>query len=188
MKNKIFENSWAPLLAICVVACSVLALQVRAAEKKSAPVAPVSRASSPAIYRMSQLEEAKKRAASEGKPIGWIASYPEYLTPYSNLKGSGSHAATAYAIRALEKETILVFSDGRTENHQEPSIVDQALHSPNPHYTVPGVVILTPALDKIICQAPYTGDADERIKVFTEALKKIRDKDSWRAKDSGKKD
>ena len=81
-----------------------------------------------------------------------------------------------------------MFSDGRTENHQEPSIVDQALHSPNPHYTVPGVVILTPSLEKIICQVPYTGDAEERIKVFTEALKKIRDKDSWREKEPGKKD
>ena len=146
-----------------------------AAETKPATVQPL-------FYRMSQLEDAKKRAVAEGKPIGWIASYPEYLAPHENLMGNGSHAATAYAIRALQKETILIFSDARTENHQEPGIVDNALHSPNPHYTVPGVIILTPLLDKIICQAPFSSDSQERIRIFTEALKKIRDKDAWREK------
>ena len=140
----------------------------------------------PLFYRMNQLDDAKKRAVAEGKPVGWIASYPEYLAPHENLMGNGSHAATAYAIRALQKETILVFSDARTENHQEPSIVDTALHSPDPHYTVPGVIILTPSLDKVICKAPFTSDSQERVRIFTEALKKIRDKDSWREKTSQK--
>jgi hypothetical protein len=138
-------------------------------------------ADAPAIYRMDQLEEAKRRAAAEDKPIGWIASYPEYLAPYAKIRGNGSHAATAYAIRAFQNETVLVFSDARTENHHEPKIVDEALHSPNPHYTVPGVVILTPALDKVICTAPFASDAKERIRIFTEALKKIRDKNSWKS-------
>jgi hypothetical protein len=149
-----------------------------ASEKPASP--------SPLLYRMSQLEQAKQRATAEGKPIGWIASYPEYLQPYPNLLGKGSHAATAYAVRALQKETILVFSDGRTENHAEPRIVDEALHSPDPHYNIPGVIILTPSLDKIIAKIPYEADSQERIKKFTDALKKIRDKDSWRQKEPGK--
>src|SRR6185295_5139724 len=78
------------------------------------------------LYRRNQLDDAKKRAAAEGKPIAWIASAPQYLAPYNkSLMGKGSHAATAYAIRALQNDAVLVFSDSFTENHQEPQIVDQ---------------------------------------------------------------
>ena len=61
-------------------------------------------------------------------------------------------------------------------------IVDQALHSPNPHYTIPYVIILTPALDKVICKAPYAPESAERINIYTAVLKQIRDKDSWHPK------
>jgi hypothetical protein len=44
------------------------------------------------------------------------------------------------------------------------------------------VIILTPSLEKIICKVPYTADPQERIRVFTDAFKKIRDKESWQDK------
>jgi hypothetical protein len=96
--------------------------------------------------------------------------------------GPSSHAATAYAIRALQNDTILIYSESETENHQEPRIVDQELHTPNPHYTAPVVVILTPTMDKVIDKILFTADKNERIRVYTEALKKIRDKSSWEEK------
>lgn len=165
----------------CIVAVMFPILGTFGAEP--APPAKPPAPAKPTIYRLSQVEEAKKRAQAEGKPIAWIGSYPEYLEPYTKpILGRGSHAATAYAIAALQKETILVFSDGRTENHTEPAIVDQALHSPNPHYTIPYVIILTPTLDKVICKAPYAAESADRIKVYTEVLKIIRDKESWNPK------
>lgn len=130
------------------------------------------------IYRLSEVEEAKKRAIAEGKPIAWIGGVTEHLAPYANLKGKGSHAATGYAIRALQNDTILCFSDGRTENHTEPAIVDEALHSPNSKYTMPYVIILTPQLDKVICKVPYTESAETRVSYYSATLKTIRDK-SW---------
>ncbi|MEO7298981.1 MAG: hypothetical protein ABI042_10455 [Verrucomicrobiota bacterium] len=133
----------------------------------------------PLIYRMNQLEEAKKRAVAEDKPIAWIGTLTKYLAPYHNLKGQGSHAATSYAIRALQKETILIYSDGDTQNHQEPTIVDQALHSPEAHYRLPAVIILTPSLDKVIAKTFRKENADERAREFLDLLKKIRDKKSW---------
>src|SRR4051812_35337421 len=96
---------WIAAFVFCVVSGL-------AGEKQSSTLEPV-------FYRMSRLEDAKKRAVSEGKPIAWIASFPEYLAPHEKLMGKGSHAATAYAIRALQKEAVLIFSDARTENHQE---------------------------------------------------------------------
>jgi hypothetical protein len=140
----------------------------------------------PVIYRMSQLEEAKKRAIAEDRPIAWIGTATKFLAPAKNLTGKGSHSATAYAILVLQKETILIYSDAETENHQEPSIVDQALHSPEAHYRVPGVIILTPALDKVITKTFRKEDAQERAKEFAEVLKKIRDKASWHEKKSAK--
>jgi hypothetical protein len=134
------------------------------------------------VYRMSQLEDVKKRAAAEGKPIAWIGTFANTLAPFDKLMGQNSHAATAYAIRALQNDTILITSDSETENHKEPPIVDHELHTPNPHYTAPVVVILTPSLDKVIAKIPYIADSKERIRVYTEVLKKIRDKNSWQEK------
>jgi hypothetical protein len=131
------------------------------------------------VYRMSQLEEVKKRAAEEGKPIAWIGAFATNLTPYAKITGKGGHAATAYAIRALQNDTILITSDSATENHQEPTIVDHELHTPDPHYAAPVVVILTPSMDKVIDKILYTPEIQDRIRVYTMALKKIRDKASW---------
>jgi len=139
------------------------------------------------LYRMSQLEEVKKRAAEEHKPIAWIGTFAKNLAPHNNLMGSSSHAGTAYAIRALQNDTILIYSDSETENHQEPAIVDHELHTPNPHYTAPVVVILTPSLNKVIDKILHTTDSKERVRVYTEALKKVRDKSSWEEKSKEKK-
>jgi hypothetical protein len=135
------------------------------------------------LHRMSQLEDVKKRAAAEHKPIAWIGTFAKTLAPYDKPMGQSSHAATAYAIRALQNDTILIYSDAETENHKEPAIVDQELHTPNPHYTAPVVVILTPSLDKVIAKILYIPDSKERVRVYTEVLKKIRDKNSWEPKE-----
>jgi hypothetical protein len=166
-----------PLIVCSYAFASVLLLSARGygAETKAPTNAPV-------LYRMARLEEAKQRAASEGKPIAWIASQLEYLTLHPKPLAKSSHAATTYAILALQKEAIIVFSDSTTENHQEPGIVDEALHSPDPHYTIPGVIVLTPSLDRVICKVPFTPDSQVRIRVYMEVLKKIRDKDSWAKK------
>ena len=138
------------------------------------------------VYRLSQVEEVKKRAAAEGKPIAWIGTFAETLAPYDKLMGQSGHAATAYAIRALQNDAILIYSDSGTENHKEPPIVDHELHTPNPHYTAPVVVILTPSLDKVITKILYIADSHERIRAYTEALRKIRDKSSWQEKPAEK--
>jgi hypothetical protein len=144
-------------------------------------VVPVLAAPSP-VYRLSQLEEAKKRAAAESKPIAWIGTFASALEPYDKIMGQSGHAATAYAIRALQNDTILITSDSGTENHKEPAIVDHELHTPNPHYTAPVVVILTPSMDKVLAKILYIADSKERIRVYTDVLKKIRDKSSWQEK------
>jgi hypothetical protein len=164
--NRLLRAGFGP-----VVILFMLALTAGAAEQATTNSGPV-------IYRLNQVEEARQRASAEGRPIAWIGGVTEHLAPHANLKGKGSHAATAYAIRALQNDTVLCFSDGRTENHTEPAIVDQALHSPHSKYTMPYVIILTPQLDKVICKIPYTESAEARIGYYTAALKLIRER-SW---------
>ena len=101
--------------------------------------------------------------------------------------GKSSHAATAYAIRALQNDAILITSDSETENHKEPPIVDHELHTPDPHYTAPVVVILTPSLDKVIAKILFAPDSKERVRVYTDVLKKIRDKSTWEEKPKEKR-
>src|SRR3954453_16840602 len=145
MQLHFFRLSW-----YAVIASSFISFSCEAAETKPAT-------NTPAFYRLAQLDDAKKRATAEAKPIAWIASYPEYLTPHAKPMGKAPHSASTYAFLAFQKETIIVFSDARAENHQEPGIVDQALHTPEGHYTVPCVIVLIPSLEKIICKLPYTG-------------------------------
>ena len=124
---------------------------------------------------MAQLEEVKKRAAAEHKPIAWIGTFSKALVPSKNLMGKGGIAATAHAIQALQNDTILIYSDSETENHMEPAIVDRELHTPNSHYTAPVVVILTPSMDKVITKILFSPDGQERVRLYRDALEKIRE-------------
>jgi hypothetical protein len=168
MKRFHFARPFFFFLAVTILVSSIIASERR-----------------PLVFRMSQLEEAKKIAIAEDKPIAWIATANRYLVFHKNLLGKNSHSATTYAIRALQNDAIIIFSDTETENHQEPGLVNQALHTPDAHYNVPGVVILTPSLDKVITKTFYKAEPQERAKEFADVLKKIRDKKSWQKKKPG---
>jgi hypothetical protein len=134
---------------------------------------------SPAYFRLSQLGEAKAKAKAEGKAIVWIASFPGSMTPYKNLLGPGSHAATYHAYLTFYRDAVVVWSDSDSENHREPAIVDGELHSPDAHYTAPGVIALGPDLDKVIGKVFHISDGKARAAAYAELLKKVRDKASW---------
>jgi hypothetical protein len=170
------------LLLRCLALALFLILPTLAEEGK--PVVPKHGAI--AIYRIAQVEEAKKRAIAEDKPIAWIGSRDEYLAPVRNLRAKGSHAMTQYAIRALQNDCIIGFNDGFREAHQEPPIVERALREPVVHYMAPGIIIVTPSMDKVITKAFYIEDPQERVRVFTEMLKTIRDKSSWKTNSAPK--
>ena len=134
---------------------------------------------SPPYFRISQLEEAKAKAKSEGKPIVWIASVPGSMTPYKNVMGAGSHAATYHAYLTFYRDAVVVWSDSDSENHREPAIVDGELHTSDAHYTAPGVIALRPDLEKVIGKVFHISDGKQRAAAYAELLKKVRDKASW---------
>src|SRR5690349_3394508 len=86
-------------------------------------------------YRTSDLESAKQEAATAHKPIAWIASSAKIIGEAGTISNEGSGGATFHAFYALRTRTILVFEDAYAENHKVLPLVDQALHTPDPHYT-----------------------------------------------------
>lgn len=127
-----------------------------------------------AVYRLSELAQAQAEAKQEKKPIAFLATEAACLQSNDQMLGKGSDSATIHAFEALKHTTVIVFSDCRTENHQEPPIVDAALHPPEDvHYTPPKVVITDVDLTKVIHVIPYTPNPQSRQKVMAEALQKI---------------
>ena len=121
-------------------------------------------------YRMADLEQAQKQAREAKLPIAWIASSPTVLENNGKIALSNGRGATLHAFYAFSDKAVLVFQDAYAENHQGPAIVDHALHTPDPHYTPPTVVILDPELKQVLATIPYEPDFNRRTQVFQETL------------------
>ncbi|NOS68792.1 MAG: hypothetical protein HOP33_02570 [Verrucomicrobia bacterium] len=127
-------------------------------------------------YRTVDLEAAKKEAAAAKKPIAWIASSPKLLDGSGKISGNGSKGATLHAFYALRDRCVLVFMDAHEENHKVLRLVDDALHTPNPHYTPPTVVFLDPEAKQVLATVIYEKDFTKRAGALAKALEQIKGK------------
>jgi len=121
-------------------------------------------------YRLADFEQAKKEAKESKKHIAWIASSPKVLENNGSITGTSGRAATSHAFAAMGDRAVLVFQDAFAENHQGPAIVDEALHTPNPHYTPPSVVILDAELSRVVGVILYEPDFERRKEAFKNAI------------------
>lgn len=127
-------------------------------------------------YRTVDLEAAKKEAAAAKKPIAWIASSPKLLDGTGTISGNGGKGATLHAFYALRSSCVLVFMDAYEENHKVLQLVDDALHTPNPHYTPPTVVFLDPEAKQVLATVIYEKDFTKRAGELAKALERIKGK------------
>jgi hypothetical protein len=129
-----------------------------------------------AVYRLSELEQAKAEAKRDNKPIAFLASASSYMQATEVHSGNSSIAATIQNFEALKNAAVIVFSDSFTENHTEPPIVDAALHPPDDvHYTVPKVIIVDPDITKVIFVVRYATNSTAQARVLGTALAKIKE-------------
>jgi len=127
------------------------------------------------VYRLDKLEEAKSQARREGKPLAFIAAEPGWLEINQDYRNGGSHAATVHAYEVLKAAAVVVFVDCREENHQEPPVVDAALHAPDdPDRIPPKVVIVDADVEKVIGVVLYNRDVVVRQRLLLEQLAKIK--------------
>ena len=127
-------------------------------------------------YRTADLESAKQDAKAAHKPIAWIASAPKLLDGHGNISQTSSRGATLHAFFALRDRAVLVFMDAYEENHKVLQFVDDALHTPNPHYTPPTVLFLDPDATKVLATVIYEQDFVKRAKDLAKALDDIKGK------------
>jgi hypothetical protein len=121
-------------------------------------------------YRIVDKEAAMAEAKAANKPIMWIASKPEYISPAISMKGSGMGNATVHALAAFAERTVIIFHDAFNENHQGPPLVDHALHNPNPHYTPPTVVLLDPEMKRVLKVITYDQDFNSRKETYKQTI------------------
>ena len=127
-------------------------------------------------YRTVDLEKAKGEAREKKQALAWIASDPKALQNDGRITGKGSRAGTSHAFAALGDRAVLVFMDAFAENHQCPKIVDEALHTPNPHYTPPTVVLLDAEMSKVLGVVIYDPDFETRKESFKRAILELEPK------------
>ena len=127
-------------------------------------------------YRTADLDAAKKEAAAAKKPIAWIATSPKLLDGNGTITLETSRGATLHAFYALRDKAILVFMDAYEENHKVLPLVDNALHTPNPHYTPPTVVFLDPDATKVLATVIYEPDFTKRAHALADALEQVKGK------------
>jgi hypothetical protein len=121
-------------------------------------------------YRTVDLEAAKQEAAAARKSIAWIASSPALLDGKGTISGASSRSATLHAFYALRTQCVLVFMDAYEENHKVLQLVDDALHTPDPHYTPPTVVFLDAEAKQVLASVIYERDFAKRAMAFAKAL------------------
>jgi len=127
-------------------------------------------------YRAADLESAKKDAAAAHKPIAWIASATKVLGETGTIAREDGRGATFHAFYALRTRTVLVFEDAFEENHKVLPLVDQALHTPDPHYTPPKVIFLNPDATEVLATVEYEPDFEKRAHALADALEQAEAK------------
>ena len=127
-------------------------------------------------YRTADLESAKKEAAAAHKPIAWIATSPTVLDGRGTITLTNPRGATLHAFYALRDKAILVYEDAYAENHQVPSLIDDALHTPDPHYMPPTVLFLDPDAKVVLAKVIYEPDFVKRANALAKALDEIKGK------------
>jgi hypothetical protein len=128
------------------------------------------------MYRTADLAHAINEAATAHKPIAWIASSPKLLDGKGTISLPNSRGATLHALFELKDNTVLVFMDAYEENHKVLKLVDDALHTPDPHYMPPTVVFLDPKAKRVLATVIYESDYVKRSKALAKALDDIKGK------------
>ena len=127
-------------------------------------------------YRTADLESAKKDAAAAHKPIAWIASATKILGETGTISREDARGATFHSFFALRTRTILIFEDAYEENHKVLPLVDNALHTPDPHYTPPKVIFLNPEATEVLATVEFEPDFQKRAHALADALEQAEAK------------
>jgi hypothetical protein len=81
-----------------------------------------------------------------------------------------NQSISAYRTADLEAAKM----DAYEENHAVLKLVDDALHTPDPHYTPPTVVFLDSEAKRVLATVIYEPDFTKRAQALAKALEQVR--------------
>jgi hypothetical protein len=136
-------------------------------------------------YRIAQLEEAKKKAQSEHKPLGFIMVWNQYFDKPVKPMGKGGAEALAHFHEVFHDTMVLVYVFHESELPQIPASVAKGFNGPEEGGFAPNMAVISEDAADFICEIPMGGkDSDGAIreKLFRDKIAVIR---KWYADKGG---
>lgn len=148
--------------------------------------APVLRADAPTIpvtaqemYSVAQLREAQRVALAQGKPIGFLLTWPMYFPGAPDFHRNSS-TSTTYFYRAFKDQAVLVNVNHATgELDHLPAVALDAFHSPAEGGYAPCLCLTNPTFTRLIGIIPLWENPAQREEYFARYHALIADKSGW---------
>jgi hypothetical protein len=147
-------------------------------------------------FRLDQLAEAKKKAAAEGKPLGFVMVWGSFFDHDGDAAQSrGSVDAFVHFYTVFNDSVVLVFVRHETELGAVPAAVAKGFNGPDEGGYSPNLAVVDPTAEHFICEIPGGANhkdvsAAEREKAFHAGIDRIlAAKELWakRAEETPKK-
>ncbi|HKI69481.1 MAG TPA: hypothetical protein VKA67_07830, partial [Verrucomicrobiae bacterium] len=127
-------------------------------------------------FSLSQLDEAKKKAKAEHKPIGFIMVWDRFFRPAWPMR-RGSPAGLAHFYDVFHNGLVLVFVRHENELGAVPDAVKRGFNGPEEGGYAPNMAVVSSDCSRFICEIPYGGDHSNgaiRDQIFREKIGVIK--------------
>ena len=140
---------------------------------------PTDRVAAGEMYPLSRLREAQQVALAQGKPVGFLLTWPIFFPGAPGFHNSGSQDSTTF-YRAFKDQAVLVNVDHATgEIDRVPKVARDAFHSPAEGGFAPCLCLTNPTFTKLIGIIPLWKHHDDRDESFARFRALIADRGSW---------
>lgn len=128
-------------------------------------------------FSLSQLEDAKKKAVEQHKPLGFIMVWGQFFDQPTDLVSHGSTSGAAHFYYVFKDQLVLVFVRHETELGSVPDAVKKGFFGPEEGGFAPNMAVTDSMAQTYVCEIPFGGNDSNgaiRTKVFREGFTKIR--------------
>ena len=145
------------------------------ADIEAAKTAPERAVHAGEAFSLSQLEQAKVKAQSEHKPLGFVMIWGTMLDVPASTRQKGSNPALVHFCEAFKNSVVLVFVRHETELSKVPKAVSKGFTGPDEGGYAPNMAVVDASARELIVEIPSGNfDAPKRDAVFTTDAAKIQ--------------
>jgi hypothetical protein len=108
-------------------------------------------------FSLDNLAAAKKKAAAEKKPLGFIMVWDSFFVPARPMT-QGGPGGLAHFYDAFHDSLVLVFVRHESELDKVPDSVKKGFNGPDEGGFAPNMAVVTADCSQYICEIPYGGD------------------------------